>query len=222
MKRKFVLSIILAAMVVSGGAIGYYYWYQGEHYVSTEDARIAGDIYRIMPRMSAKLTALTIHDGDVVAAEQVVGQQDTGNVQLHQLENALLRAPISGTVLKTMAKVGEVVSPGQTIAMVVDESKLYVSANIEETEIQRIHAGQPVEITVDAYPDVTLPGEVVEIGQATNATFSLLPATNTSGNFTKVVQRIPVKIAIHDQAGLDLATGMNATIKIQVKGTEGE
>lgn len=218
MNRKKVLTLILTLMVVSGAAIGGYYWYQGQYYIKTEDARVAGDIYRIMPRIAGKITSLAIADGDLINAEQIVGQQDTTNLPTNLLDNSTLRAPITGTVLKTLAKVGEVVSPGQAVAMVVDESKLYISANIEETEIGRIQLGQKVDIAIDAYPGKEWVGHVSEIGQATNSTFSLLPASNTSGNFTKVTQRIPIKIAIDSQSDIDLSTGMNASIKIEVKG----
>lgn len=217
MKRKLVLYVILLLFVVGGGGIGYYYWYQGENYVTTEDARISGDIYRVMPKMTGKLTGLTIKEGDAVVADQIVGQQDTSNLAGSQLENSLLRAPITGTVIKTQAKEGEVVSTGQSVALVLDESKLYISANLEETEIERLKLGQKVDITLDAYPGKTLSGHLMEIGQATNSTFALLPATNTSGNFTKVTQRIPVKIAIDDTAGVHLAAGLNAEIKVHVK-----
>lgn len=217
MKRKMVLYVILLLLVAGGGGIGYYYWYQGAHYVTTQDARIAGDIYRIMPKMTGKLTALAVKEGDAVVADQIVGQQDTINIAANQLENSVLRAPITGTVIKTQAKEGEVVSTGQSIALVIDESKLYISANLEETEIERLKLGQKVDFTLDAYPGKELSGHLLEIGKATNSTFSLLPATNTSGNFTKVTQRIPIKIAIDDTAGLHLAAGLNAEIKVHVK-----
>ncbi len=218
MKRKLVLYIILAVMVLTGGGIGYYYWYEDAHYVKTEDARIAGDIYRVMPRISGKLTSLSIKEGDTVVADQIVGQQDTSNLPGNMLENASLRAPISGTVIKTLAKVGEVVAPGQAVAMVVDENNLYVSANIEETDIHKIRLGETVDFTVDSFPGQQFHGKVSEIGEATNSTFSLLPATNTSGNFTKVTQRFPIKIAIDSSNGADFLSGMNAVIKIHVKG----
>jgi multidrug resistance efflux pump len=217
MKRKIVLSVILALIAAAGGGIGYYYWYEGSHYVTTEDARVAGDMYRVMPRISGKLTSLTINDGDTVVADQIVGQQDTTNLPVNLLENAVLRAPITGTVLKTMAKPGEVVSPGQSVALIMDESKLYISANVEETEVGRLKVGQPVDISIDAYPDVPLTGHLTEIGKATNSTFSLLPAINTSGNFTKVTQRIPIKVSIDGNQPIHLSAGMNAVIKVHVK-----
>ncbi len=217
MKRKLVLYVILLLLVVGGGSIGYYYWYQGAHYVTTQDARITGDIYRVMPKMTGKLTGLAVKEGDAVVADQIVGQQDTTNVAGNMLENSVLRAPITGTVIKTQAKEGEVVSTGTSVALVIDESKLYISANLEETEIERLKLGQKVDFTVDAYPGKQLSGHLMEIGKATNSTFSLLPATNTTGNFTKVTQRIPIKIAIDDAAGLHLAAGLNVEIKVHVK-----
>jgi len=217
MNRKSVLAVILAIMLLSGGGIGYYYWYQGSNYVQTEDSRIAGDIYRVMPKISGKLTTLSIEDGDNVVADQIVGSQDQSNLSTNQLDNAVLRAPISGTVIKTLAKEGEVVAPGQALAMIVDKSNLYITANIEETDLNRVHVGQTVDITVDTYPGKSLKGEVKEIGEATISTFSLLPAINTGGNFTKVTQRIPLKVAITDTQGLNLSPGLNTVIKIHVK-----
>lgn len=218
MKKKLVLYLILAIIIAAGGGIGYYYWYQGAHYVKTEDARVAGDIYRVMPRISGKLTSLKIAEGDNVVADQIVGQQDTLNLANNMLDNATLRAPITGTVIKTLAKEGEVVAPGQAVAMVIDESKLYVTANIEETEVKRVKVGEKVDISIDAYSDKKVTGHVKEIGEATNSTFSLLPASNTSGNFTKVTQRIPIKISIDETNGAPISAGMNAVIKIIVSG----
>lgn len=216
--RKKVLFAILAVMLVSGLGIGFYYWYEGHYYVQTEDSRIAADIYRVMPKISGKLTSLTISEGDTVVADQIVGQQDLTNVAQGMLDQATLRAPIGGTVIKTLAKAGEVVAPGQPVAMIVDRQKLYISANIEETKINRLKIGQTVTFFVDTFSGKTLTGKVREIGEATASTFSLLPAVNTSGNFTKVTQRIPVKISIDDQQGLHLAPGMSAVVKIHVKG----
>ncbi|MFE5320277.1 HlyD family secretion protein [Paenibacillus sp. NPDC056579] len=218
MKRKQVLYTILAVALVAAIGGGYSYWYQAHYFIKTEDSRITGDIYRVMPRISAKLTSLAIAEGDTVLSDQIVGQQDNTNLATSSLDQAALRAPINGTVIKTMARAGEVVSPGQTIAMIVDKNKLYISANIEEVDINRVKVGQVVDFTVDTFPGSMLSGKVTEIGEATASTFSLLPATNTSGNFTKVTQRIPIKIAIEDNQGLAIAPGMSTTIKIHLKG----
>ncbi|MZQ82200.1 HlyD family efflux transporter periplasmic adaptor subunit [Paenibacillus sp. 5J-6] len=218
MKRKLILIIILAVIVISGAYIGGYYWYQGANYVATDNARISGDIYRVMPRIAGKINTLGIKMGDTVVADQIVGQQDITNLSNSLLDQASLRSPISGTVIQTSAKVGEVVAPGQSIAMIVDKNALFVSADIDETKIQKIHVGQPVSIDIDTYGKTEFQGKILEIGQATASTFSLLPTTSSSGNFTKVTQRMSVKISIDDHKGLDLAPGMNAAIKIHIKG----
>jgi multidrug resistance efflux pump len=217
MKRKAVLIVILTVLVIAGGGIGGLFWYQGQHYVSSEDARLAGDIYKVMPRVTGKVISMQVNEGEHVLADQIVGQQDSNNLSISMLDQATLRSPIEGTIIKSLVKPGEVASPGQTVAMVVDQSQLYVSANIEETEIHRIKAGQKVEIKVDTFTGLTLTGTVKEVSKATASTFSLLPASNTSGNFTKVTQRIPVKITIDDQQGFDLSPGMSTAIKIHVK-----
>ncbi|NQX66118.1 HlyD family secretion protein [Paenibacillus alba] len=218
MKRKVMLYVILTALVVVGGGIGGYFWYEGQNYLSTDDSRLAGDIYKVMPRITGKVTSLQVNEGDHVLADQIIGQQDNNNLPTSSLDQAALRSPIEGTVIKTLVKVGEVSSPGQTVAMVVDTNKLYVSANIEETQIYKIKEGEKVEINLDNFPGKVLVGKVKEISKATASTFSLLPSTNTSGNFTKVTQRIPIKIAIDDNQGLDLSPGISSSIKIHLKG----
>ncbi|SDN38957.1 Barrel-sandwich domain of CusB or HlyD membrane-fusion [Paenibacillus sp. yr247] len=218
MKRKLVLIIILAVMVISGATIGGYYWYQDANYIATDNARLSGDIYRVMPRIAGKINTLGIKVGDTVVADQIVGQQDITNLSNSLLDQATLRTPIGGTVIQTAAKVGEVVAPGQSVAMIVDKSALFVSADIDETKIQMVHIGQLVTFSVDTYSGTEFQGKVTEIGQATASTFSLLPTTSSSGNFTKVTQRLNVKISIDDHRGLDLAPGMNASIKIHIKG----
>jgi multidrug resistance efflux pump len=218
MKRKAILYMILVALVVVGGGIGGMFWYQGQQYVSSEDSRLAGDIYRVMPRVTGKVVSMQVNEGDHVLADQIVGQQDSNNLTTSMLDQATLRSPIEGTIIKSMIKPGEVASPGQTVAMVVDQSHLYVSANIEETEIHRIKPGQKVDIKVDTFSGLNLTGTVKEVSQATASTFSLLPSTNTSGNYTKVTQRIPIKISIDGQQGFDLSPGMSTVIKIHVKG----
>lgn len=217
MNRKIILLIILALIVAGGGGIGFYYGYKAANYVETEDARVGGDIYRVMPQVAGKLTALNVSEGDYVVADQIVGRQDIANLPNSMLDHAVLRAPVEGTVIKTLARVGEVVAPGQAVAMIVNKQALYVSANIEETDLNKIKVGQRVDFTIDPFPGVKFHGKVKEIGEATASTFSLLPAVNTSGNFTKVTQRIPVKISIDDQQGVPLSPGMNAVIKIHLK-----
>jgi multidrug resistance efflux pump len=217
MNRKKILWTLLAAMVLSGGGIGYYYWYQGTHYVKTEDARIQGEQYRIMPRIAGEITKIDVEEGDVVQQNDAIAEQDTANMDPSMINHAVLRAPVSGTVVKVFAKEHEMGTPGQPVALMIDMNDLYVTANIEETDIAKIHPGQTVDVTIDTLGGKEITGKVRKIGQASNSTFSLLPAVNTSGNFNKVTQRIPIEVAINKPEGVELIPGTNVEIKIHIK-----
>ena len=131
------------------------------------------------------------------------------------VEEHSLLSPISGVVSKTFVLPGEYVHLGQRIALIHDPEKIWVEANIRETEIRRLRVGQRVDITADAYPDRSIVGEVMRLGQATTGEFALLPAPNPSGNFTKVTQRLPVKIALVENAHL-LKPGMLVEVDIRI------
>jgi len=129
-------------------------------------------------------------------------------------ENSVVKSPVDGRVLKTSVSVGETVSVGQTLVQICDLSSTWVTANIDENKIGRIKVGQKVQVTFDAYPGQVFAGKVVEIGGATQSTFALIPTESTSGNFTKVTQRVPVKIAV-DAKEVELKPGLSARVKIR-------
>ena len=136
-----------------------------------------------------------------------------------QLSFAYILAPFDGYISKKNVQVGQLLSPGQTICSVVDETTLWVVANFKETQIADMHTGQKVEVKVDAYPKEKFEGKVESIQAATGSTFSLLPADNATGNFVKVVQRIPVKIVLEKTKfdNAQLRAGMNVTVAVKVK-----
>jgi multidrug resistance efflux pump len=103
-----------------------------------------------------------------------------------------------------------------SLAVIADTDGLYVSANVKEGDIARVKVGLPVDIWVDAFHGRLFHGRVETIGRATSSTFSLLPAQNGGGNYTKVVQVIPIKVSILDQGDTRLMIGMNAFIKVHV------
>ncbi|MEP4486745.1 MAG: HlyD family secretion protein [Halioglobus sp.] len=122
-------------------------------------------------------------------------------------------APESGIVDKSFVEKGEYVLPGQRIVLIHNPDKIWVAANIKETEIRHIQLGTRANLQVDGYPDMQLEGEVYEIGGAATSQFSLLPSSNPSGNFTKVTQRIPIKISI-EQEGQQLRPGMMVEVAL--------
>lgn len=113
-----------------------------------------------------------------------------------QLSYTVVRAPIDGIVSKKAVNVGDVVSAGQPLMAIADRSRLWVIANLRETQLNKVAVGQTVRVHVDAFPNERVTGKVEGLAPATGSTFALIPPDNATGNFTKVVQRVPVRIAI--------------------------
>ncbi len=129
------------------------------------------------------------------------------------LEDRVIKSPVNGVIDKTFVEIGEFVEPGQRLALLHDPDNVWIEANIKETEIRRLVHDQTVDVTIDAYPDEVFEGRIVNIGSATTAEFALLPTPNPSGNFTKITQRLPVRIAIAQREGR-LRPGMMVEVKI--------
>ncbi len=132
------------------------------------------------------------------------------------LSDRAIKSPVDGVVDRTFVKPGEYVTPGQRLALVHDPRKIWIGANIKETQISKLKIGQRVELTIDAYPDIPFEGRIVSIGNATTSEFALLPSPNPSGNFTKITQRLPVRIAIQQKDGL-LRPGMMVEVNIDIR-----
>lgn len=161
----------------------------------------------------AKLAMVQVASSSAMAA-QLKQAQAAYDMAKFNYENTVIKAPCSGTVLKVNFMAGENVSPGQTVAVIADLNKTYITANIEEKKISRIKPGQKVEVRIDAYPEKVFKGKVIEVGGAAKSVFSVLPVENTSGNFTKVAQLLPIKIQV-DKEGYILKPGMSAAVKIK-------
>ena len=124
-------------------------------------------------------------------------------------------APFSGTVLRVPAEVGETLSPGQPILSIANLQSSWVVANVDETDYSRIRLGQDAEIRIDAYPGMVFSGKVIELGGVTQATESQFPIEEDEyGNFSKVAQRLPIKIEVTGKDGLVLKPGMSVEVKI--------
>lgn len=136
------------------------------------------------------------------------------------LSRSRILAPASGRVAKRSAEPGQLVQPGQGVMTVVADTGIYITANFKETQIAEIRAGEPVELDVDAYDGCNGRGEVESLGGATGSQFSLIPPDNATGNFTKVVQRIPVRIRVVEGCGTDrpLRPGMSVVAHVRTDG----
>lgn len=144
------------------------------------------------------------------------------------LEHATITAPFDGSIGRRSVEPGATVSPGQPLLALTARSDIWISANFKETQVGRMRVGDPVEIQVDAYPDRVLRGHVESIAPATGAKYALLPPDNATGNFTKVVQRVPVRIAIdgdRDGGAPDVAAspaeslpiGLSVNVSVRVR-----
>jgi len=137
----------------------------------------------------------------------------------------VITAPYNGKMGKRTIQPGQQIQVGQTLAFIVDEETgKWVVANFKETQLHNMRIGQNVEITTDAYPDVKLKGQIVSLSPATGSRFSLLPPDNSTGNFVKIAQRIPVKIKITDNNPVVelLSAGMNANVTIHKNNTDND
>jgi len=134
------------------------------------------------------------------------------------LERTVIYASADGRIGQNNVKVGRYVQPGQSVIMLVNDDNLWIEANYKETQMEKIRAGQTVEIKVDAFPHAKITGHVESIQPGTGSAFSLLPAENATGNFVKVVQRVPVKIVVDNVDSKDvlLVPGLSAEPSIKI------
>ncbi|MFZ5596506.1 MAG: efflux RND transporter periplasmic adaptor subunit [Bacillota bacterium] len=218
MNKKKNIYIVLVLMVVSLVGISAYYWYNNTYYVKTEDAKVDGSVVKVSSQATGKIISIDVDEGQNVVAGQVLARLDDSLfVAGTNPDMAVVRAPEDGIIIKSIGHVGEMASPGQTLFMMLDPYSLYITANIEETKLTSVKPGQAVEVTLDALPGEKFQGVVDKVGEASLSTFSLFPSTSTSGNFTKVVQRVPVKITVDDFKGRQFLHGTNAYVKIHIK-----
>ena len=156
---------------------------------------------------------------NIALAETVVKEReaDLEYAQL-QLSYAYILAPTSGVISRKSVQPGQLVQAGQSLFALVTAKQKWVIANFKETQLEKMKPGQVVEIAVDAFPHESFQGKVESLSPATGARFALLPADNASGNFVKVVQRVPVKIVLTDapeKASL-LRAGMNVIVDVHL------
>lgn len=131
------------------------------------------------------------------------------------LKHSVVRAPTTGTVSQVgNLQVGQYIGSGSPAMAIIDTTSTWVEANFKETDLGHMRPGQPAELTPDAYPDVTIKGHVESLGGGTGAIFSLLPAQNATGNWVKVVQRVPVRIALDEPTSLPLRAGLSVGVDV--------
>jgi membrane fusion protein, multidrug efflux system len=169
-------------------------------------------------------------DSAVANVEVLKGQRQEAISTLDELKTALakaerdlsftvIRAPIDGVIGNRAMQTGDYVQTGQRLASLVPLAEVYVTANFKETQVARLRPGQPVSMAVDAVPEHTIEGVVESFSPASGAVFSLLPPDNATGNFTKIVQRLPVRIRVPLDVAREglLRPGMSVVVSVNTK-----
>ncbi len=168
---------------------------------------------------TARAGATTAQSRVATARAQVAAAESAVEQARLQLSYTVVVAPTAGVVAHRAVEVGQYVQAGSPAMAVAPTTEVWVTANLKETQVARVRVGAPVELDVDAYPGLTLSGHVASLSPATGAEFSMLPPDNATGNFTKVVQRIPVRIRVDaPDAQHPLRPGMSAEVRIDTRG----
>lgn len=313
-KQKISYGLVIAAVLLTVGAAGFYWWNYTDTWVSTNNAYVAGHIHTVSTRIAGNVTKVLVSDNQQVEAGAVLARLDANDLKvLHEKSQAALAqadaqlaqiraqvtrdetvaskaesdfdranklshdtnavlsrqefedakaaldvaraslnatkasvlaaeaqvkaataqladvelqlsyteivAPAAGRIGRKNIEVGNRVQPGQSLLAIV-QSQVWVTANFKETEIAHLKPGQPVRVTVDGFPGNQFSGRVESISPASGAQFALLPPDNATGNFTKIVQRVPVKI-IFDEANIRnfsgrIVPGMSVKVKVNI------
>lgn len=212
MKKMILINVITVVVLLAIGIAGFYFWNKTTSYITTDNAKVNGDQIKIASAASGQIKSLNVKQGDKldkgdkVATVTVQGQDG-------ETKDMELKMPQKGTIAKLDGMEGSMVQAGNPIAYAYNLDDLYVTANIDEKDIKDVEVGKDVDVTIDGQK-ASVKGKVDSIGKATAASFSLMPSSNSDGNYTKVSQVIPVKITLDSEPSKQVVPGMNAEVKI--------
>ena len=210
-KRKINKPLVIVVAIVimlAGIGIAGYFVYVGGFYYQTDNAKVDAMIYQLTAKAIGKLEKVYVGQNDEVTAGQVLARVENGS---------FIRSPIDGTVIDVKMEEGDYVTATDVVVVVAKTSDVYITANVEETNILKIHSGQSVTVSLDAYGR-SFDGIVEDVNTVTSTKLSgSISSFTTSGTYTKVTQLIPVKIKLLDEIDLADIIGTNATVKIRIK-----
>ena len=209
--RKISKTMIIAVAIVillAGLGIAGYFIYEGSFYYQTDNAKVDTMIYQLTANASGQLVRMEVSQGDEVKAGQVLAQVEKG---------PYVRSPIDGTVTDVRMQQEDYVSASDVILVVAKTSDMYITANVEETNILKIQMGQSVSVSLDAYGR-SFDGYVEDVNTVTSTKLTgSATSFTTSGTYTKVTQLISIKIKLLDNVDLADIIGTNASVKIKIK-----
>jgi multidrug resistance efflux pump len=210
-KRKInkpLLIVIALVILLAGAGFGAYFIYEGNTYYKTDNARVDTMIYQLTANARGELEKVYVSQSDEVTAGQVLARVENGS---------FIRSPINGTVIDVKLTEGDYVTAADIVMVVAKTAEIYITANVEETNILKIHSGQSVTVSLDAYGK-SFDGYVEDVNTVTSTKLTGSASSfTTSGTYTKVTQLIPIKIQLLDDIDLTHIIGTNATVKIRIK-----
>ena len=212
MKKMVLINVITIVVLVILGVVGFHFYNQATSYVSTDNAKVDGEQIKVSAPASGEIKSFDVKNdekvdkGDKVAKIAVKG--DDG-----QAQTMSIKMPQNGTIVKTDAMEGSMVQAGSPIAYAYNLDDSYITANVDEKDIADVEEGKDVDVKLDG-EDAKLKGKVEEVVKATASSFSLMPSSNSDGNYTKVSQVVPVKISLDSKPSKNVVPGMNAEVKI--------
>lgn len=212
MKKIVLINIITIVVLVIIGVVGFHFYNQATGFISTDNAKVDGEQIKISTPASGEIKSFDIKNnnklnkGDKVAEIAVKGEEGA-------TQKMDVKMPQDGTIVKTEGMEGSMAQAGSPIAYAYDLDGLYITANIDEKDIADVEEGKDVNVKLDG-EDAEIKGKLEEVGKATASSFSMMPSTNSDGNYTKVSQVVPVKISLDSKPSKSVVPGMNAEVKI--------
>jgi membrane fusion protein (multidrug efflux system) len=191
---------------------------QNAQAAQAKNAAADAAILRDAANLASALKQVDLLKAEIAQAEAAAARASALQAQAElNLGYTIIIAPIDGVVGNRTLRVGQLVQAGTQLMSVVPASGAYVIANYKETQLTHVHEGQPVDVSVDMFPGQLVHGRVDSLAPASGQEFALLPPDNATGNFTKIVQRIPVKIVLEGGAPIELRPGMSVVPHISTK-----
>ncbi|PTF70713.1 HlyD family efflux transporter periplasmic adaptor subunit [Staphylococcus chromogenes] len=212
MKKIITINIVTILLILIIGAVAFYFYNQSANYIKTDNAKVDSEQMKLSSPIPGQITKLNAKEGDKLNEGDTVAEV-TGKGQDGQPQKMEIKMPKDGTIAKLDGQENGMAQAGQPMAYAYNMNDLYITANIDETDVKDLSENEKVDVSIDGQSS-QIKGRVDRIGNATASSFSLMPSSNSDGNYTKVTQVVPVKIKLDNQPSKGIVPGMNAEVSI--------
>ncbi|PTF57103.1 HlyD family efflux transporter periplasmic adaptor subunit [Staphylococcus chromogenes] len=212
MKKIITINIVTILLILIIGAVAFYFYNQSANYIKTDNAKVDSEQMKLSSPIPGQITKLNAKEGDKLNEGDTVAEV-TGKGEDGQPQKMEIKMPKDGTIAKMDGQENGMAQAGQPMAYAYNMNDLYITANIDETDVKDLSENEKVDVSIDGQSS-QIKGRVDRIGNATASSFSLMPSSNSDGNYTKVTQVVPVKIKLDNQPSKGIVPGMNAEVSI--------